>query len=396
MSPIKPTLNTAPNDNSDTIRVGLCENHGKVIEDSAFPPAGVSYHFLEPSPSRFPFIRSPIKGYLRDFNTSDIDVVESMSSPVLTDKPWILSLTNLQEPAAFNFMGAPIPRRMRIAWLQYLFRQPNFAGLTFWSEAGRQTLQDYGGVSDPRVLEKSLVVYPSIRRVDDALIRFDSAAPTLLFSGDFFRKGGAHVIDAFERLLLDTPNAVLWLCCDEALEFNTGDADLRARYIQRIRSNPQIRFGRVSREKMLGEILPQTDVYLLPTYAETFGFALLEAMAFGVPVISTQHFAIPEIVEHERSGYLIGFDGHDPESFCQGYVVSHIPEQFHAHMSEQVYQRLKQLLGSQPLRQQMGAQAVEIARSRFSIEQRNRIMGQVYADAVGNRSAESDPVAARQ
>ncbi|MFT4803964.1 MAG: glycosyltransferase involved in cell wall biosynthesis [Psychroserpens sp.] len=44
---------------------------------------------------------------------------------------------------------------------------------------------------------------------------------------------------------------------------------------------------------MLEQVLPETDVFVSPTYEEAFGFALLEASAYGIPVISTNHYAIP-------------------------------------------------------------------------------------------------------
>jgi glycosyltransferase involved in cell wall biosynthesis len=43
---------------------------------------------------------------------------------------------------------------------------------------------------------------------------------------------------------------------------------------------------------------------LLPSDAESFGLAALEAMACGVPVIGTAAGGLPEVVEDGRSGFL--------------------------------------------------------------------------------------------
>ncbi len=51
-------------------------------------------------------------------------------------------------------------------------------------------------------------------------------------------------------------------------------------------------------------ILPAAKVMLLPSDAESFGLAALEAMACGVPVIGTAAGGLPEVVEDGRSGYL--------------------------------------------------------------------------------------------
>lgn len=52
------------------------------------------------------------------------------------------------------------------------------------------------------------------------------------------------------------------------------------------------------------EVLQIADVFLLPSETESFGLAALEAMAVGVPVISSNTGGIPEVNEHGKSGYL--------------------------------------------------------------------------------------------
>lgn len=58
------------------------------------------------------------------------------------------------------------------------------------------------------------------------------------------------------------------------------------------------------------EMLEQADVFLLPSITgrdgdmEGIPVALMEAMAVGIPVISTVHSGIPELVESGKSGWL--------------------------------------------------------------------------------------------
>ncbi|HEY3203166.1 MAG TPA: N-acetyl-alpha-D-glucosaminyl L-malate synthase BshA [Thermoanaerobaculia bacterium] len=52
-------------------------------------------------------------------------------------------------------------------------------------------------------------------------------------------------------------------------------------------------------------ILPAAQLMLLPSDAESFGLAALEAMACGVPVIGTSAGGLPEVVEDGRSGFLL-------------------------------------------------------------------------------------------
>lgn len=52
------------------------------------------------------------------------------------------------------------------------------------------------------------------------------------------------------------------------------------------------------------EVLSIADLFMLPSEAESFGLAALEAMAAGVPVISTNTGGIPEVNRHGVTGMM--------------------------------------------------------------------------------------------
>lgn len=54
----------------------------------------------------------------------------------------------------------------------------------------------------------------------------------------------------------------------------------------------------------VNKILSFTDLFLLPSEKESFGLAALEAMASGVPVVSSNTGGLPEVNQHGVSGYL--------------------------------------------------------------------------------------------
>lgn len=66
-------------------------------------------------------------------------------------------------------------------------------------------------------------------------------------------------------------------------------------------SNKVIFFGNSNE---IDRILCFTDLFLLPSKTESFGLAALEAMANGVPVISTNSGGLPEVNLQGFSGYL--------------------------------------------------------------------------------------------
>ncbi len=52
-------------------------------------------------------------------------------------------------------------------------------------------------------------------------------------------------------------------------------------------------------------LLAQSDVFVLPSYYEGVPMAMLEAMAYGLPVVTTRVGGIPDIVQDQREGLLI-------------------------------------------------------------------------------------------
>lgn len=57
------------------------------------------------------------------------------------------------------------------------------------------------------------------------------------------------------------------------------------------------------------------DIFCLPSLSEGFGRANLEAMAQGLPVVSTLVGGIPEVVVHQETGFLV--EPGDPHSLAQ-------------------------------------------------------------------------------
>jgi glycosyltransferase involved in cell wall biosynthesis len=367
------------------IRVGLTEAHGMAKEVSRYPADGVEYSFLKPlTPRRAASSVRPISGDAQRYEGDDADLVEAVLSPIRTDSPWIYSLAHLAEGCGFDGAGAP-PRAQRVASLWKLISRPNLKKLVFWSHAGHATLANYGGIDPDSMAGRLAVVHPAVRTVPDDLIRYGNDNLRLLFSGEFFRKGGVHAVDAFERARQRYPGITLTICCDEHEDFITPNESLRREYLHKINTTAGIvNRGHIAREELMTEVYPATDIFLLPTYIETFGMAMLEAMAFGIPVISTNHFAIPEMIQDGVSGLLIDTTGFDCGHLFGGYVVPAIPEDFRHYMTDAVFHHLCRLIESIELRRSIGQAARDVARSKFSFERRNAAMLEIYRQAIAD------------
>ncbi len=57
----------------------------------------------------------------------------------------------------------------------------------------------------------------------------------------------------------------------------------------------------------LEDLLSVGDIFLMPSQSESFGLAALEAMACGLPVISSSVGGLPELIVHNKTGYIAEF-----------------------------------------------------------------------------------------
>ena len=91
------------------------------------------------------------------------------------------------------------------------------------------------------------------------------------------------------------------------------------------------RLGVESRVTLLGfhadvqPVLDALDLFVMPSRAETLGYALLEAMASELPAVGTRVGGIPEVVQHGRTGLLVAPE--DPDALAQAIaLLVHDPE----------------------------------------------------------------------
>jgi N-acetyl-alpha-D-glucosaminyl L-malate synthase BshA len=84
-----------------------------------------------------------------------------------------------------------------------------------------------------------------------------------------------------------------------------GDGPERPKALDRAEElgvRPHVLF--LGKHASVDELLACADVFLLPSESESFGLAALEAMASGAPVVASRVGGLPEVVEHDVSGYL--------------------------------------------------------------------------------------------
>ncbi|HJS89972.1 MAG TPA: glycosyltransferase family 4 protein [Steroidobacteraceae bacterium] len=121
------------------------------------------------------------------------------------------------------------------------------------------------------------------------------AVPKFLLVGkDFQRKGGKYLLEAFEIVRREIPEAQLTVVGPE-LQIKMPGLQCPG-YLAK--SNPEDL-------KRLKEFFRSATAVVLPSIYEPFGVSLLEGMAFGLPCIASDRCAMPEIVHHGQTGFLV-------------------------------------------------------------------------------------------
>ena len=148
------------------------------------------------------------------------------------------------------------------------------------------------------------LVYNSIGVPADLRHR-EGTPPVVLTLGRLGRRKGTYdILEAVPVVLRSHPDAQFWLGGD-------GDVEEVQEILGREPWGGHVRvLGWISGEEKR-EALSGASIFLLPSYHEGLPLAVLEAMAYGLPVVSTPVGGIPEAVVDGETGFLVQPGGVD-------------------------------------------------------------------------------------
>jgi glycosyltransferase involved in cell wall biosynthesis len=94
--------------------------------------------------------------------------------------------------------------------------------------------------------------------------------------------------------------------------------------------------GRLSNFDTL-RIMGESHAVLLPTFGDTFGYNVFEAMVQGVPAIVTRQGALPEFVEHSKNGFLIDLECNEDNEWTHPWTKNLDAPEYEKHFSNEVH-----------------------------------------------------------
>lgn len=120
------------------------------------------------------------------------------------------------------------------------------------------------------------------------------------------RKGMKYFVEAIDKLVAQYP----------AVKDNTAIAILGGHSEEVTLTLPSYSLGYVSDEKRIVDIYNSVDVFVLPSLEDNLPNTIMEAMACGVPSVGFKVGGIPEMIDHQKNGYVANY--RDTNDLAQG------------------------------------------------------------------------------
>ena len=248
-----------------------------------------------------------------DFELNKVDILHFSNGVSYGRTPWVSHFETLLprfSTALTRYQGkTKLPLEMTPLLQRgfHALKSPSCKRIIAWSQAAaefeRDLLTELPFEDREVILNKMTVLHPP----QDVLVEhplehpYGSSQPIrfCLVGDGFFRKGGKEVFLAFENLI-KKEHADIKLVLVSSIRLDAYAAqeteDDRNWALSFIEENPDwIEHYQNIPHVQVMELMKGCDVGLLPTYADTYGLSVLEAQACGLPVISTDVRALPEI-----------------------------------------------------------------------------------------------------
>jgi glycosyltransferase involved in cell wall biosynthesis len=214
------------------------------------------------------------------------------SVDLFAKKPVIISVdgTPMGKRSMRSAYGMAEQRRFAEVAKRELFRRVfrPAAGFVGWSNWAKESLVNDYGCPEANVA----VIPPGVDLEQFLPGDRGHTLPRILFvGGDFERKGGDLLLEVFRKHL-------------------RGQAELVLVTAGAVTEEPGVSVRRDIRPNSdeLRNLYATSDIFVLPTRADCYSLVCLEALAAGLPLVTTRVGGIPDVVLEGRTGHLVEVD----------------------------------------------------------------------------------------
>lgn len=178
------------------------------------------------------------------------------------------------------------------------FSIENSCGVTAVSKWLQQQTSEYFGITKPiEVIYNFFNPKPELLHKKPMKHHFVKPEEKLLLHSSNYRaiKRPVDVVRIFQEVRKHVPCKLLFLGTGKGLD------EVR-NAVSEFHLEKEVLF--LGKNKHIDQYVASADLFLLPSSQESFGLAALEAMAYGVPVVSSDVGGLPELIEQGISGFM--------------------------------------------------------------------------------------------
>lgn len=195
-------------------------------------------------------------------------------------------------------------------------------------------------------------------RIKDVVIQRGNATPRLLFLSNMMREKGVYTL--LEAIAILKSKDISFFC-DFVGEWKDIKEEEFNNYCKKYKIEDRITaHGPVFGAAKL-DYYKNADIFVFPSYNETFGLVLAEAMEYELPCVTTNEGGMPVLVEDGYNGYLINKAD-----------------------SEQLADRLEKLICCPELRINMGRASYKKFKNEFTVDMFEKKMSSCIDKALKN------------
>jgi glycosyltransferase involved in cell wall biosynthesis len=248
--------------------------------------------------------------------------------PFVSPCPLIVTMHDAIPLVYYGRDGPPLPPRLRLAYQLALVCVRRAAAVIAVSETSRADILEHAALKAARVrsVYNGLDHVPpvDVKRQAELLATLGIHQRYLLYAGSYEpRKNLVGALDAYAAASRDTELPLLVLLVERESGFR---ASVMAE-VERSGLQDRLRFLHSLDDSQLTALYAGAELLLYPSFYEGFGFHPLQAMACGVPVISSTCGALPEVL----GDAAVYADARQPEALGRAVVDLWLsPERRHA------------------------------------------------------------------
>jgi len=310
---------------------------------------------------------------------SDIKLIYSSGHVIFKEISWVVDLEFVTHLGGYDFRLFNRYKRT----IKKALESENCKKIMPWTDAGKKTI--FLTINNKEILDKVETVHLAVHKKNFAK-QYNKDKIKILFVGsqnlpkDFDIKGGKEVFETFNIL---------------NKQYNNLELAVRS-YVPK---NLKTKYSKFKNVKIIDQIVPwsvlgeefkSADIFLFPAH-NTPGLAILDALSYELPVITTDVWANPELVKDGETGFII-----KKSDKIQYYIENFIPnwsapeslkiikETINPKVVNELVEKTSILIEDESLRRRMGkAGRQEIESGTFSIEKRNAKLERIFDDATG-------------